>query len=233
MTECEKIIEGRLFELRDEKYRVFAASLMPTVPPQTVIGVRTPALRKYAAEISGTPLAEEFMSVLPHRYYEENNLHAFLIDKIKAPGRALSEVERFLPYVDNWATCDGMTVKALEKDTEALLLKIKEWINSDKTYTVRYGIGSLMRRFSDERFSPEYLDMVAGVKSEEYYINMMAAWYFATELAKHYDETLPYIEKHILSPWVHNKTIQKACESRRIVDERKKYLQTLKIKENA
>lgn len=230
MTESENIIEKRLLAMSDAEYKEFQTALMPTVPPDTVLGVRTPALRKYAAELAKTPLAAEFMSVLPHRYYEENNLHAFLIEKIKDYNEAVCALDAFLPYVDNWATCDCMSPKIFAKHTDELLVKIKEWISSGKTYTVRYGMGMLMRYFLDERFFCEYLDMVAQIKSEEYYVNMMTAWFFATALAKQYDAALPYIENHVLSSWVHNKTIQKACESYRISAEQKAYLRKLKIK---
>lgn len=230
MTKAEKIIEEKLFSMKDEEYQRFHSALMPTVESERVIGVRTPMLRRYAAEIAKTPLAEEFLSVLPHKYYEENNLHAFLLEKIKDYDEAVRETDRFLPYVDNWATCDSMVPKIFSKHPDELLEKIRCWLSSDKTYTVRYGIGMLMRYYLDERFLTEYADMVANIKSEEYYINMMVAWYFATALAKQYDVAVKYIENCTLSPWIHNKTIQKACESYRVSDDKKQYLKTLKIK---
>lgn len=230
MTKAEKIIEEKLFSMKDEEYQRFHSALMPTVESERVIGVRTPMLRRYAAKIAKTPLAEEFLSVLPHKYYEENNLHAFLLEKIKDYDEAVRETDRFLPYVDNWATCDSMVPKIFAKHTDELLEKIRCWLSSDKTYTVRYGIGILMRYYLDERFLTEYADMVANIKSEEYYINMMVAWYFATALVKQYDVAVKYIENGILSPWIHNKTIQKACESYRVSDDKKQYLKTLKIK---
>lgn len=230
MTKAEKIIEEKLFSMKDEEYQRFHSALMPTVESERVIGVRTPMLRRYAAEIAKTPLAEEFLSVLPHKYYEENNLHAFLLEKIKDYDEAVRETDRFLPYVDNWATCDSMAPKIFAKHTDELLEKIRCWLSSDKIYTVRYGIGMLMRYYLDERFLAEYADMVANIKSEEYYINMMVAWYFATALAKQYDVAVKYIENGTLSPWIHNKTIQKACESYRVSDDKKQYLKTLKIK---
>lgn len=230
MTRAEKIIEEKLFSMQDEEYKKFGSSLLPTVENEKIIGIRTPILRKYAAEIAKTPLAAEFLSVLPHKYYEENNLHAFLLEKIKDYDEAVREMDRFLPYVDNWATCDSMAPKIFAKNTDKLLEKIKEWIYSDQTYTVRYGIGMLMRYYLDERFLPEYADMVASVKSEEYYVNMMIAWYFATALAKQYEVAVQYLEKGALSTWIHNKTIQKACESYRVSDDKKQYLKTLRIK---
>ena len=230
MKEAEKIIRERLFSMGEEVYRDFQSALMPTVDKSRVLGVRTPALRKYAAEIAKTPLAAEFMSVLPHEYYEGNNLHAFILEKIKDYDAVVRALDAFLPYVDNWATCDCMAPRVLAKHPQELCTKIDEWLLSGKTYTVRYGIGALMRYYLDENFREEYLAKVAGIVSEEYYVNMMIAWYFATALAKQYDATLPYLEKYVLSPWVHNKTIQKACESNRVCAEHKTYLRTLKVK---
>ena len=221
-------LQARLFSMQDEAYRDFQCKLMPTVPPETVIGVRTPALRDLAKELSGTPEAEAFLSELPHRYYEENNLHGFLLCRIKDFDACLAAVERFLPYVDNWATCDTLSPKAFARKPEALLEPIRRWLASAHVYTCRFGIGCLMRWFLDERFSPEYPATVAAIRSEEYYVNMMIAWYFATALAKQYDAALPYLEQRRLDPWVHNKTIQKACESFRVPQERKRYLKSLK-----
>lgn len=230
MTQAEKIIEEKLFSMQDKEYKKFNSALLPTVEDEKIIGIRTPILRKYAAEIAKTPLAAEFLSVLPHKYYEENNLHAFLLEKIKDYDEAVCEMDRFLPYVDNWATCDSMAPKIFAKNTDKFLEKIKKWISSNQTYTVRYGIGMLMRYYLDERFLPEYAAMVASVKSEEYYVNMMIAWYFATALAKEYEVAVKYLENGSLSTWIHNKTIQKACESYRVSDDKKQYLKTLKIK---
>ena len=223
-------VRAQLFGLQDETYRDFQSALMPTVPKEKVIGVRTPALRKLAKQLAGTPQAEAFLQALPHDYYEENNLHAFLIEAIRDYGTALAETEKFLPYIDNWATCDFPEPKCFRKNKKAVLEEVRKWIASTETYTIRYGIGMLMRLFLDEDFSPEYLEMAAGVQSQEYYVNMMIAWYFATALAKQWDAAVPYIEQHRLSDWVHKKTIQKAVESYRIPDERKRLLRGLRIR---
>ncbi len=219
-----KEIQQLLFELQDMAYRDFHSRLMPDIDKETVIGIRVPVLRKYAKSIAGTELAEKFIKELPHCYYEENNLHMMLITGIKDYGKCLSEIERFLPYIDNWATCDFPAPKCFEKYKEELLPVIKRWIASSETYTIRYGIGMLMRLYLDENFDPAYVQLVAGVKSDEYYVNMMIAWYMATALAKQWDAVVPYIEEHLMSDWVHRKTIQKAVESYRITDEQKVYL---------
>lgn len=217
-------IQNQLFELQDMAYRDFHSRLMPGIDKETVIGIRVPMLRKYAKSIIGTEMAEKFIKELPHRYYEENNLHMMLITGIRDYDRCISEIERFLPYIDNWATCDFPAPKCFENHKEELLPVIKGWIASGETYTIRYGIGMLMRLYLDEDFDPEYVRLVAGVKSDEYYVNMMIAWYMATALAKQWDTVIPYIEEHRMSDWVHRKTIQKAVESYRITDEQKKYL---------
>lgn len=222
-------IRARLFEMRDEKYKDFNAKLIPNVDAGTVIGVRTPALRKYAKELSKRPDIDEFISELPHKFFEENQLHGFIISEIKDYERCLRETERFLPYIDNWATCDQTLPKVFSKHTKELFPVIKKWLKSEHTYTVRFGIGCLMRHYLDDLFSEECLGLVAGVTHQDYYVKMMAAWYFATALAKRYDETLPYIEEKRLEPWTHNKAVQKAIESYRITDEQKKYLRSLKI----
>ena len=217
-------IQKHLFELQDMAYRDFHSRLMPDIDKEMVIGIRVPVLRKYAKSIAGTELAEKFIKELPHCYYEENNLHMMLITGIKDYARCLTEIERFLPYIDNWATCDFPAPKRFENHKEELLPVIKRWIASSETYTIRYGIGMLMRLYLDEDFDPEYVRLVVGVKSDEYYVNMMIAWYMATALAKQWDAVIPYIEEHRMSDWVHRKTIQKAVESYRITDEQKKYL---------
>lgn len=217
-------IKRKLFTLQDIKYRDFHSKLMPDTDKETVIGIRVPVLRKFAKSIAGTELADRFIEELPHHYYEENNLHMMLITGIKDYEECLLEIERFLPYIDNWATCDFPAPKCFADHKEELLPAIKNWIASVKTYTIRYGIGMLMRLYLDEDFDPEYVELVAGVKSDEYYVNMMIAWYMATALAKQWDAVIPYIEKHRLSDWVHRKTIQKAVESYRITDEQKDYL---------
>lgn len=223
-------ITERLFELRDEVYGDFTAKLMPTVVREYVIGVRQPAIRKLAKELYGTKEAEDFLKSLPHRYYEENNLHAFLIERMKDYDACIAALDEFLPHVDNWATCDCMNPKVLKKQPERTEAKIREWMASDETYTVRFAIGILMGYYLDELFKTEYADMVADYRSEEYYIKMMQAWYFATALAKQYDAVLPYIQNRRLDKWTHNKAIQKAIESYRISDEQKKYLRTLKVR---
>lgn len=217
-------IQNQLFELQDMAYRDFHSRLMPGIDKETVIGIRVPMLRKYSKSIAGTELSEKFIKELPHRYYEENNLHMMLITGIRDYDRCISEIERFLPYIDNWATCDFPAPKCFENHKEELLPVIKGWIASGETYTIRYGIGMLMRLYLDEDFDPEYVRLVAGVKSDEYYVNMMIAWYMATALAKQWDTVIPYIEEHRMSDWVHRKTIQKAVESYRITDEQKRYL---------
>lgn len=223
-------MQGRLFELQDLEYRDFHAKLMPTVDKEKVIGVRTPALRKFAREFGKSEEAGEFMKVLPHDYYEENNLHGFLIEGIKDYEQCICALDAFLPYVDNWATCDMMAPKVFKKHLPELEHKIDEWMASEHAYTVRYGIGMLMRFYLDEGFRVEYLAKAAAVESEEYYVKMMIAWYFATALAKQYETALPFIEERRLEKWTHNKAIQKAVESSRITAEQKKYLRTWKIK---
>ena len=223
-------IREELFALQDLKYKEFHKRLIPTIDEDTIIGVRIPALRALVKEFSATEEAAEFMKELPHPYYEENNVHAFLIEKIKGYDTCIRELDKFLPYVDNWATCDSMAPKVLKKHLPELMDKIKEWLASDQIYTVRYGIGLLMKFYLDEAFEEKYLQMVADVQSEEYYINMMIAWYFAIALAKHYEKALSYLEEQKLDVWTHNKTIQKAVESHRITPEQKAYLKTLKRK---
>ena len=223
------VISEELFALQDTEYQTFQSKLMPTIPPETVIGVRTPLLRKRAKELAGTPQAEHFLQSLPHRYYEENNLHAFLIEKIRDYDTALAETERFLPYINNWATCDCFCPKVFAKHKAELLIPLRRWLGSDQTYTVRYAMGMLMRYYLDEDFQPEYLAWVAGVHSEEYYLNMMRAWYFATALAKQPDAALPWLTDRRLDVWTHNKTIQKAAESYRISPEMKQQLRELRI----
>ena len=221
-------IQSDLFDMRDEGYKAFHAKLVPTLDPERIIGVRTPKLRRYAAQISKTPQAAQFMNELPHRYYEENNIHAFLAERIRDFDAAIFELERFLPYIDNWATCDAFVPKAFTKNTDRLLPFIEKWLKSDNPYTVRYAIGLLMKLYLKENFSEEYPRTVAAVKSDEYYINMMIAWYFATALAFRYDEVFPYIRDGRLGKWVNNKTIQKAVESRRISEEQKAELKRYK-----
>ena len=222
-------VRAELFALQDTKYGEFQAKLMPAVDPATIIGVRTPEARKLAKRLLGRDDLPAFLADIPHKYFDENQIHAFVLSGMKDYEACLAEVQRFLPYVDNWATCDQLSPKVFKKHRKELLREIKQWIKSDATYTVRFGIGMLMAHYLDEDFKLSYLRMVAGVRSDEYYINMMIAWYFATALAKQYEATLPYIEGRKLAPWVHNKTIQKAVESYRITDEQKAYLKTLRV----
>lgn len=223
-------IREELFALSDPEYRVFQANLTPTVTIEQIIGVRIPVLRDFAKKIYGTPEAEAFLQELPHKYYDENNLHAFLVEKEKMFDNCTKKVDNFLPFVDNWATCDMMRPKVFGKHLPELLPFIKRWLASDETYTIRYGIEMLMNFYLDGAFAPEYPEWVAAIKSEEYYVNMMIAWYFATALAKQYDAVLPYLQDNKMSVWVHNKTIQKAVESRRITPEQKEYLKSLRRK---
>lgn len=221
-------IQVRLFELQDTEYRDFHARLMPTVDKEKVIGVRTPVLRKYAGELSGQPEAQEFLKALPHTYYEENNLHGFLLEKIKDYDTCMGEMKKFLPYIDNWATCDGVAPKVFGRHKEELIKEIPGWLESGQTYVIRFGVNMLMRFFLDEDFKPEYAEKVAAIRSEEYYVKMVVAWYFATALAKQYDAVIPFLEERRLENWTHQKTIQKARESYRISPAQKEYLKTLK-----
>lgn len=223
-------VQKQLFELQDLKYRDFHAKLMPTIDKEKVIGVRTPALRSYAKQFGKTEEAKEFMKVLPHKYYEENNLHGMLLEQIKDYDELIIELEKFLPHIDNWATCDLLSLRIVEKNLEDFLGKINKYIKSDQPYTIRFGISMLMKHYLDDNFKIEYANKVAAVQSEEYYVNMMRAWYFATALAKQYDSIIPFIEEKKLDVWTHNKAIQKSIESYRITPEQKEYLRTLKIK---
>lgn len=221
-------LQEELFKLQDTAYRDFHSSLMPGVDKETVIGIRTPVLRKFAKEYAKSGEIEQFMRELPHKYYEENNLHMMLIGQIKGYDECISELEKFLPYIDNWATCDSPLPKCFDKNKEDVLERAKNWIATDATYVKRFGMGVMMRLFLDEDFKEEYIQLVASVKSEEYYVNMMIAWYMATALAKQWDAAIPYIQERRLSEWVHRKSIQKAVESYRITPEQKEYLKGLR-----
>ena len=223
-------IREELFAMQDEKYRDFQGKLIPTAGADTVIGVRTPQLRKYAGHLLKREDIFRFLDDLPHKYFDENQLHAFILSGMKDYDRCIEEVIRFLPYVDNWATCDQMSPKVFRKHKQELLKNIEAWIVSEETYTVRFGIGMLMEHFLDDDYDVKYPEMVAKVRSEEYYVNMMIAWYFATALAKQYDTVIAFIEGRRLDTWTHNKAIQKSVESYRITDEQKAYLKSLKIK---
>lgn len=230
MSDIIKEIETELFALQDEKYRDFSASLVPTLDKNSFIGVRSPELRKLAKKYAKDERIEAFLSALPHKYQEENTLHGFIISLEKDFDKAIAETERFLPYINNWAVCDGTSPKIFEKNKPQLLEYIKKWISSDETYTVRFAIGMLMRHFLDEEFEPRQMELVISVESEEYYIRMMQAWYMATALAKQYDAAFEVIKAKKLPKQTHNKSIQKAVESYRITDERKEILKGYRIK---
>lgn len=229
MSKTEEI-RARLLAMQEAEYKTFCASLMPTVEPEKVIGIRTPILRRYAKELAKCGETEEFLNALPHFYFEENQLHAFLLEQIGDFDKTVDRLSAFLPYVDNWATCDSMSPKILGKYTDELLPQIWGWMSSKDTYAVRYAIGLLMRYYLEDHFIPEYPARIAAIRSDDYYINMMIAWYFATALAKQYDCILPYITEYRLPLWIHNKTIQKAVESYRISPEQKTLLRTYRIK---
>ena len=221
-------ILGELFRLQDKDYALLQAKIIPNIASEKIIGVRTPALRTFAKTLYKDSDIEDFLSGVPHQYFDEDQLHAFVISLEKDFDRCITRVDAFLPYIDNWATCDQLSPKVFKKNPEKLLPFIQTWIKSDKTYTVRFAIGMLMQHFLDENFDTKYVDMVAEIRSKEYYINMMIAWYFATALAKQYESVLPYIEEKRLDSWTHNKAIQKSVESYRITDEQKKYLKSIK-----
>jgi len=223
-------ITERLFEMQDIKYRDFQLNLTPGLTEDYMIGVRTPELRKLAKEIVKSGESEKFISVLPHRYFEENQLHAFILSEMKDYAALSEEIERFVPYIDNWATCDQLRPKIFKKNTDDVYRKIKIWVKSEHTYTIRFGLGMLMAYFLDEKFLPEQLELAADIVSDEYYVDMMRAWYFATALAKQYDDTVKLFEACRLDKWTHNKSIQKARESFRVCDEHKEYLNRLKIR---
>lgn len=223
-------IQNDLFKLQDIEYRDFQIKLIPGYSTNSVIGVRTPELRKYSKKLIKENNYLSFLDELPHKYFDENQLHGFIISEIKDYDTCITYLNKFLPYVDNWATCDQTSPKVFKKHHKELLKHIKIWIKSKKTYTIRFGIGMLMQHFLDEDFKEEYLELVSNIKSDEYYVNMMIAWYFATALAKQYEKTIPYIENKKLDVWTHNKAIQKAVESYRITQEQKDYLRGLKIK---
>lgn len=223
-------LRRELFLMGDAEYRKLQIKLIPNISPNKIIGVRMPTLRKFAKELCGTPDGEAFLSCLPHAYFDEDNLHAFLIERVVDFDEAISKTEDFLPYIDNWATCDCFSPKVFAKNKDRLLTYIKRWIKSDKVYTVRYAMGMLLKHYLDDEFSSEYLHLVNEVKSEEYYIKMMQAWYFATAFAKQYEAALPFLIDKKLEKWVHNKTIQKAVESYRISPENKDFLRGLRQK---
>ena len=221
-------IQNRLFALRDEKNAAFMAKLIPNIPPETILGVRTPALRKLAKELYRAGEAEAFLIQLPHTYLEENGLHAFFLEQIRDFEACMEAVEAFLPYVANWATWKGMNPPVFQKHKDALLERVRVWLDSGETYKIRFGVKMLMSHFLEEDFREEYLELVSVIQSQEYYVNMMRAWYFATALAKQWEATLPLLTERRLDPWTHRKTIQKAVESYRITDEQKTLLRALR-----
>lgn len=223
-------IIDELMQYKEEENAAFQAKLTPGIPVESFLGIRVPNLRIVEKQFRNTMQGKEFLKNLPHQYYDENMLHSIFISNMKNYDEVLECLSDFLPYIDNWAVCDTLRPKAFKKHPEGLMDKILEWIASDKTYTCRFGIDMMMTYYLDEYFRPENNEIVAAVRSEEYYINMMVAWYFATALAKQWDSTIPYIEGKKLDVWTHNKTIQKACESYRITAEQKEYLRTFKIK---
>ncbi|MBO4911431.1 MAG: DNA alkylation repair protein [Butyrivibrio sp.] len=223
-------IREELHKHQDLKYRDLQIKILPSVKPEAIIGVRTPELRKYAKQLSKREDIQEFLDDLPHKFFDEDQLHAFILSEMKDYEKCIGRLEIFLPHVNNWATTDQMSPKVFKKHRAELLKYINKWIKSKKPYTIRYGIGMLMEHFLEEDFDIKYPETVASVRSEEYYVNMMIAWYFATALAKQYDAILPFIENRKLDVWTHNKAIQKSVESYRITPEQKTYLKTLKIK---
>lgn len=222
-------IQKKLMSLYDEEYKKFNSKLIPAVPTESQIGVRIPHIRKLAKELKSTAEAEEFLSSLPHRYFEENNLHGYLLETINDFDKALEMTEKFLPYIDNWATCDTVTPKAFRKNLPVLYEKVKGWLKSEHPYTIRFGVNMLMKFFLDENFREESLNLVGSIVSEEYYVNMVRAWFFATAVAKQRETALPYLTEKKLDKWTHNKTIQKCTESYRISDEDKKLLKEMKL----
>lgn len=232
MEKQNTYIQKRLFLLQDKSYKDFQERLIPTIEPPKIIGIRTPRLRKFAQDFfkENPNLLSDFLADIPHTYHEENNLHLFIISEFKDLQQAISETERILPYIDNWATCDISRPKVFEENPSLIYSKIKEWITSNREFTIRYAIGILLELYLDENFSTEHLDLVASVKDERYYVQMMMAWYFSYALIKQYEHAIPYLEQHKLPPFVHTKTIQKAIESRRISEEKKSYLKTLRQK---
>lgn len=229
MSGLKTELQEKLFSLQDIEYKSFHSKLMPTVNPDTIIGIRTPVLRKFANDFYKSDEAKNFLENLPHLYYEENNLHAFLLEKITDYHTLIKELNIFLPFVDNWATCDMMKPKIFKNNKDHLIIDIKRWLEAEYIYEVRYGIVCLMTYFLESDFKKEYLSWIATIKSDEYYINMARAWFFATALTKQYESTTPIFENKALDKWTHNKAIQKACESYRVTEEKKAFLRGLKV----
>ena len=232
MNPISESIRESLFTLKDEAYAEFQAKLLPTVARSSIIGVRTPELRKLARSLAVMPDTPQFLDDLPHEYFDENNLHGMIISCMKDYEETVRRLNEFLPFVDNWAVCDQMSPAIFRKHKNALLSEIKRWQMSDREYTVRFGTGMLMAHYLDEDFSPEYIEWASAANRDEYYVKMMTAWFFATALSKQYDSTVIWLEQRRLDTWTHNKAIQKAVESYRISDEKKQYLKTLRIRKN-
>ncbi len=233
MTETMTVsqeIRRELFERQDKAYRAFQAKLMPGVSPERIIGVRTPVLRRMARIYAGRPDIGDFFADLPHAYYDENNLHGFILSRGKDYGQTVERVDALLPYVDNWATCDLLSPTVFRKNRDRLHADVSRWLSSRETYTLRFGIEMVMSHYLDEDFEPSYLERIAAIRHDEYYVNMMIAWFFATALAKQWEAAIPYIEQGRLSDWVHQKTIQKATESLRLTEEQKDYVKSWRRK---
>lgn len=231
MKQIEQITQG-LWDLQDCSYRDFQAKLIPTLDKEKIIGVRTPALRKYAKEVMHHLQVKAFLLRLPHTYYEENNLHGELLCLMykKDLEGFLAQLEKYLPYIDNWATCDMLAPKVFCQDLSLVYQKIQTWLASEQEYTVRFGIVSLMRFYLDEAFQPEMLDRLMQVQLDTYYVNMALAWYYSMALVKQYEAVIPLLENHVLKPWVHNQTIQKVCDSKRFSQTQKAYFKSLRWK---
>ncbi len=222
-------VEEELFKLQDKKYQALQINIVPNVDKEKIIGVRVPEIRKLAKKYKDDDSVNIFLKELPHKYYDENLLHGLIISEIKDYDRCIEEVENFLPYVDNWAVCDTMSPKVFMKNKDKLIIKIKKWIKSSKLYTCRFGIRMLMNHFLKDDYKKEYLELPATVHSDEYYLKMMIAWFYATALAYRWDDTIKYLDEKKLDKWTHNKTIQKAIESYRITDSQKEYLRKIKL----
>ena len=219
-------IQALLFECEDKEYADFALKLTPGLDRDKMIGVRFPALKSICRQLTEDE-RKQYMTELPHEYFEENNLHSVIISQIKNEEECIAAIEAFLPYINNWSTCDTVSPSVFKKHKQKLILKVKEWVKSDKVYTVRMGVLMLMKFFLNEDFKSEYNDLVAGIESDEYYVNMMCAWYFATALAKQYDDTVPYLKNRLLTPEVHKMTVRKAVESFRVTDEHKEEIRKM------
>ncbi len=226
----EVSVREGLLALADERYRAFHQKLVPNVDPERIIGVRSPALQRFGKALAKTPEAAAFLDCLPHYYVEENNLHGFLLSGLRDYEEVMARLEVFLPYVDNWATCDGLSPKVFKKEPEAVFEKVRDWLASEREYTVRFALVTLLGFFLDEHFRPEGLELAAALRREEYYIRMANAWYFSVALVKQYEAALPTIEQRRLDRWTHNKAIQKAVESYRVSAEHKAYLKSLRWK---